>query len=229
MTQRCLIEVVMQEIQNSGARGENGDGARHALRAWLARNGLTPNSAAKKAGVSVGSIYNFLDGRSQSLSSGVLLKLAQVVGDSVDALLTGVAPEAKSHIYVTHRVGGRGEMFDVDDLSGDRLKVTRPPGIAADADVAAAVIEGQGLHPVPSGWVVFFESAARSPEMLLGQVAVVRYSGGGPRPVIRTIRRGSRAGTFTLQAFTGELLEDVEVTAAHRVISFAAPEVDAQV
>lgn len=64
-------------------------------------------------------------------------------------------------------------------------------------------------------------SAARKAGISPG--AIVRFSGGGDRPLIRTIRRGTKAGLFTLQAFNGALLEDVEVLAAHRVVSFSQP------
>ena len=110
----------------------------------------------------------------------------------------------------------------VEDDEG--LVVARPPGVGPDEDVAAAIIDGDGLLPIPSGWLVFFRVQPEAPDGLVGKMAVVRYSGGGDRPVIRTIRRSTEAGMFTLQAFTGALVEDVEIVAAHRVISFAAPE-----
>jgi hypothetical protein len=70
---------------------------------------------------------------------------------------------------------------------------------------------------------VFFEADTTVASDLVGALAVVRYSGGGDRPVIRTIRRGSEPGMFTLQAFSGALLENVEIRAAHRVVSFCEP------
>ena len=111
-------------------------------------------------------------------------------------------------------------MFAVDEDEG--LTVSAPPGVEA-AGVSAAVVDGDGLHPIPPNWTVFFESDACEPGLLIGKLAVVRWSGGGDRPVVRTLRRGSQPGTFTLQALNGTLIEDVEVVAAHKVVSLSAP------
>ena len=184
---------------------------------WLKDNGLTPHSAARKAGVSPGAIYNFLSGTSESLSSAVLQKLANATGNSVDAILTGSVRTAI--IPVTFRIGGSGRVFAIDD--GEEITVKRPAGVADDDNISAAIIDGDSLLPIPSGWVVFFRTTSEAPEKLIGKMAVVRFSGGGDKPVVRTIRRGTSSGLFTLHAFNGGLLEDVEVVAAHAVVSFS--------
>lgn len=192
--------------------------ARAALKLWLKANNLSPYSAARKAGISPGTIYNFLSGTSDSLSSAVLQKLAAVTGNSVDNILTGTAP--RSLIPVTHRIGTQGRMFDVDDA---RLSLARPPGLAGDDEFSAAIVDGDGLHPIPSDWAVFFRSQPTEAEKMIGQMAVVRFEGGGERPVIRTIRRGTKPGLYTLQAFNGAITEDVQIVAAHLIASFAKP------
>jgi transcriptional regulator with XRE-family HTH domain len=195
------------------------DDNRAAFRRWLELNGLSPFSAAKAAGISPGTIYNFLSGLSESLSTGVLEKLAKATNQPISSILTGEAPSAP--IRVLYRVGAMGKMFPTDD---EYLTVERPPGIPATEGVSAAVIEGDGLMPIPSGWYVFFRTDPQSPETLVNQMAVVRYNGGGDKPFVRTLRRGGVAGLFTLQTFSGSLVEDVEVVAAHQIISFAKPE-----
>lgn len=193
---------------------------RAAFKEWLKKNNLTPFAAAKAAGISPGTIYNYLSGVSGSLSSGVLQKLAIATGNPVDAILTGDGPVMP--IRVAYRVGATGKMFATDD--SEVLMVARPPGVSLQDNVTAAIIEGDGLLPIPSGWCVFFRTAAEQPEALVNQMAVVRFNGGGDRPFVRTIRRGATAGLFTLQAFGGGLVEDVEIVAAHRIVSFAKPE-----
>lgn len=193
---------------------------RAAFKAWLQKNNLSPFAAAKLAGISPGTIYNYLSGVSSSLSSGVLQKLATSTGNPVDAILTGDGPIMP--IRVAYRVGALGKMFPTDD--DENLTVSRPPGISSSEDVAAAIIEGDALLPIPSGWAVFFRLRPEPADTLVGQMAVVRFNGGGDKPYVRTIRRGSTAGLFTLQAFNGGVTEDVEVAAAHRIISFAKPE-----
>lgn len=190
---------------------------RAAFRRWLETNDLSPHQAAKKAGISPGTLYNYLAGTSETLSTAVLQKLASVTGQSVEAILTGTAP--KEQISVLFRIGHSGRFFAVD--KGEVLSVARPAGVAPDDQVAAAQVDGDALLPIPAGWLVFFRTTTEKPENLVGHMAVVRFSGGGDAPVIRTIRRGSQAGLYTLQAFNGGLIEDVEVVAAHRVVSFA--------
>ena len=106
----------------------------------------------------------------------------------------------------------------------ENLSAPVPPGAGQGDDLLAAIIEGDGLHPLPSGWAVYYRKTQDDPRALIGQLAVVRFQGGGERPVIRTIRRGSTPGLYTLQALSGALIEDVDVTAAHRVVSFSLPQ-----
>jgi hypothetical protein len=110
-------------------------------------------------------------------------------------------------------------MFAVDE--GEALTIKAPPGVSGN--VAAALIDGDGLHPVPAGWAVVYEVEPADPYLLIGKVALVRWDGGGERPVVRTVRRGGPPGTFTLQAFNGSMTEDVEILAAHKVVCFSAP------
>lgn len=193
-------------------------GIRDAFKAWLAANRITPHKAAKLAGVSPGTIYNFLSGVSDSLSSGVLRKLADATGSSVDAILTGAKPPQT--VPVTHRIGALGRMFSVSD--DETITLSYPPGVTDRGELSAAIVEGEGMHPIPSGWAVFFVDQPEAPETLIGEMAVVRFAGGGDRPVVRTIRRGPEQGLFNLQAFNGTLIEAVEIIAAHRVVSFSA-------
>ncbi|CAB4122687.1 hypothetical protein UFOVP32_53 [uncultured Caudovirales phage] len=197
----------------------NADKRRKALEKWLEDHGHSPYSAAKAAGFAPAAIYNFLSGTSDSLSSRVLEKLAAMANSSVDAILTGSQPHGV--IAITSRVGGSGKMFPVDE--DEKLTIARPPGVSANEEIAAAIVDGDGLHPIPSGWAVFYRVKPEPASALLGQMAVVRYSGGGERPVIRTIRRGGEPDTFSLQAFGGALIEDVEIVACHRVVAFSQP------
>lgn len=192
---------------------------RAVFTAWLEQHGLSPYSAAKKAGVSPGAIYNFLSGTSQTLSASVLQKLADATNSTVDSILTGGI--SRPLISVKFRVGAQGKMFAIDDSEGDEILVALPPGLSPEENYSAALIDGDGLHPIPSGWLVFFKTETEEPSGLIGQMAVVRYSGGGERPVIRTIRKGTETGTFTLQAFNGTLIEDVEIVAVHRIVGFS--------
>lgn len=195
------------------------DDQRENFKKWLEKNGLSPFSVAKAAGVSPGAIYNFLSGTSNSLSTAVLQKISMATGQPVDTILTGSSPALP--IVVRFRIGAMGKMFSVDD--DEYLTIARPPGVAAGEDLTASLVDGDGLLPIPGGWYVFFRTRTEAPEALLNQMAVVRFSGGGDRPVVRTIRASGTPGLFTLQAMSGALVEDVEIVAAHRVVSFSKP------
>ena len=185
------------------------DARRAAFRRWLGHHG-TANAVAKRAGIAVSAIYNFLNGSTSSLSIDVMTKLATATGSSIDEIVTGRKDQA-STLPVKFRIGHGGSMF-----------VARPAGLNDD-DISAAEVDGPGLSPLPDGWLVFFRSGAEDPERLVGKLATVRYQGGGPRPAVRMIERGSRAGLYTLKAMDGTVTEDVAVMACHEVVSFAAP------
>lgn len=144
-------------------------------------------------------------------------RLAAAANSSVDSILTG--NEQFHLIAVAYRVGAGGKMFGVDD--DEKLLVQKPAGLDGNEKVAAALIDGDALHPIPAGWSVFFRIDPEEPATMIGEMCVLRFLGGGDRPVVRTIRRGTQPGLFTLQAFNGTLTEDVEIVAAHRIVSFS--------
>jgi len=197
---------------------------RAAFKRWLDLHGLNANEAAKKANISVSAIYNFLNGDTKSLSSTVLNKLAITNNSSVDSILNGKADIDKHtprKIIISYRVGARGSMF----LCEDKLVTNAPAGVSLPSGVSAAVIDGDGLAPIPDGWTIFFRAEAIEADRLVGKLATVRYSGGGERPVVRTILRSSFEGLHTLKAMDGILTEDVKIVAAHEIVSMALTEI----
>lgn len=197
---------------------------REAFKRWLDLHGLNANEAAKKANISVSAIYNFLNGDTKSLSSTVLNKLAITNNSSVDSILNGTTDVDKyspSVIKITYRVGARGSMF----LCDDKLVATAPAGVALPSGISAAVVDGDGLAPIPDGWTIFFKSEPIGADRLVGKLATVRYSGGGERPVVRTILRSPFEGLHTLKAMDGTITEDVKIVAAHEIVSMALTEI----
>jgi hypothetical protein len=121
---------------------------------------------------------------------------------------------------VAFKIGVRGVLFDAED---GLTTAHRPAGIAADADVLVAAVVGDALHPLPAGWLVFFAREASDPETLIGKLAVVRHAG-SPRARVRTIQRGTQPGLYRLDSITGAGEEDVDLQAAHRILSLTQPE-----
>lgn len=192
---------------------------RNNLISFMEARGLKPHPWATKAGIRSSTLYNFLAGKSASLSSDTLQKLAKAAGATVDEVLGGTPPEKKrepNKVPVTALVGVYGRLFTMEETK----QIERPVGVPEGVEVLAAKIDGDGLHPIPSGWYVFYEAKPRTPSELVGKLAVVEVRS-QPQRLVRQIQKGSTAGLYTLVAWTSGPLADVEVAAAHAVVSIA--------
>lgn len=196
---------------------------RDSFRAFMEERKLKPHPWAQKAGVRSSTLYNYLAGKSASLSSDTLQKLARAANSTVDELLGLVPPNsmkegAPTAVRVVAVVGIYGKVFEVEMEE----RVERPAGLPEGVDVLAARIDKDGLHPLPQGWLVFYEEQPREPQSLLSKLAVVKPAGSSQR-MIREIRKGSTAGLYTLAAWNASPLEDVEIESAHAVLSISQP------
>lgn len=192
---------------------------RNNLLTFMETRGLKPHPWATKAGIRSSTLYNYLAGKSASLSSDTLQRLAKAAGSTVDEVLGGKPPEVKKRptgVPVTALVGVYGRLFAMNETE----QIERPVGVPEGVAVLAARIDGDGLHPIPSGWYVFYEEQPRSPNELVGKLAVAEVKG-QPQRLVRQLQKGSTAGLFTLVAWSSGPLADVEVTAAHAVLSIA--------
>ena len=192
---------------------------RNNLLLFMEARGLKPHPWATRAGIRSSTLYNFLAGKSASLSSDTLQKLAKAAGATVDQVLSGKAPETKvepHRVPVTALIGVYGRLFAMNETE----YIERPVGVPEGVSVLAAKIDGDGLHPIPSGWYVFYEDKPRNPSELVGKLAVVEVKG-QPQRLVRQLQKGSTAGLHTLVAWGSGPLADVEVTAAHAVLSIA--------
>ena len=188
-----------------------------AFKRFMDERGLKPHPWAQAAGLRSSTIYNFLSGKSLSLSSDTLERLAKAAGASVDEILSGEKTNHRSDapVLVPYTVGVYGRLFAMDRP----MHVQRPAGVPAEVEVVAARIDGDGLHPVPDGWLVYFEAQARDPEALIGKLCVVQVAGG--QRLIREIRRGQNPGLYTLLSWSASPMEQAQVQAAHLIISIA--------
>lgn len=205
--------------------------SRAALKAFMDTKGLKPHPWAKAAGLRSSTLYNFIAGRSHSLTSDSLQRLARAAGATVDEILSGITqgPAGKNKqkqltspakttsqgdVALRWLVGIYGRLFQVE---GD-VFVQRPVGIPAGVEVVAARVDGDGLHPIPTDWMVFFEANPRPPDRVIGKLCIVRVRG-AQQPMIREVRRGSAPGLYTLLSWAASPLENVEVVEAHLVLS----------
>lgn len=207
--------------------------SRTALQAFMEAKGLKPHPWAQAAGLRSSTLYNFLAGRSHSLTSDSLQRLAKAAGATVDELLGGKpaappkqvgkneaaalprTPTSTGHVVpIKWLVGIYGRLFPMDA----NVTVDRPVGLPQGVDVIAARIDGDGLHPIPNDWLVFFAAEGRPAEEVLGKLCVVRMRG-SQQPMIREVRRGATPGLYTLLSWAASPLENVEVLEAHPVLS----------
>lgn len=110
-------------------------------------------------------------------------------------------------------------------LNADVLYTSAPAGVTLPDGISAALVDGDGLAPIPDGWTVFFRDQPSPAASLVGKLACVRFSGGGDRPVVRTILASDHAGLHSLKALDGSLTEDVKIMAAHEIVSFALTDI----
>jgi transcriptional regulator with XRE-family HTH domain len=201
---------------------------RESLRRWMSERGLKPLHVAKKAKIAPGTLYNLLNGDTEKLSLGVIEKIARAYDTTIDEVLGGSSSQLTAHkpliktpllkrVRVTHRVGVGGRMFGESQV----YEIAAPAGHSGE-DLEAAVIDGDGLRPLPAGWHVHFSRVPADPETLIGELAVVRFAGSS-QPLVREIRRGSQAGLYTLLGWNSAPIEDVEITAAHRIEGMTPP------
>lgn len=207
--------------------------SRAALQSFMDAKGLKPHPWAQAAGLRSSTLYNFLAGRSHSLTSDSLQRLAQAAGATVDEILSGkpAAPHKPSRLEeapprqptptstgpvvpIKWLVGVYGRLFEMDRA----VEVSRPVGVPPGVEAVAARVDGDGLHPIPSDWLVFFEAAAKPPEAVVGKLCVVRMRG-SQQPMIREVRKGATPGLYTLLSWSASPMENVEVVEAHPVLS----------
>jgi transcriptional regulator with XRE-family HTH domain len=201
-----------------------------ALKRFMAAKGLKPHPWALAAGLRSSTLYNFLSGTSKSLSSDSLERLAKAANVTVDELL-GSAPRpqaapaaapaeraaSRHKVPLGWTIGIYGRLFEMDPVTIDR-----PVGIGPEQDVVAARVDGDGLHPVPPGWTVFFARTAQDPASLVGKVAVVRVPGHA-QMLVREVRRGTQSGLWTLLSWSASPMENVEITEAHPILAITQP------
>ena len=181
-----------------------------AVDRWLKRIGKNRLTVANEAGIPASTLYNLKKGKAKQLSTTTLGKLAQSQGVTIDAILSGGDPEG--NVPLSFVIGSGGRMFS----TVVEKSVSFPPGVAVGTELVAARVDGDGLRPLPSGWIVYFEKVGNNPLACLGELCVVEFEG-SDESVVREVRRGSRPGVFTLLGWTNEPVEDVVVRSCHRV------------
>ena len=143
-------------------------------------------------------------------STALLAKVAAAEGVTIaDIMAYAHDPE---HVPVSHVVISGGRIV----VGNSTVKVARPQTIDPSLELDACEVAGDGMHPVPAGWIVFFATIPRPAAELVGQLCVVRVRG-DQDAVVATVRAGRAADVFDLEPWHGSVRQGVQILAAHRV------------
>jgi hypothetical protein len=191
------------------ARAHNPEQRRRALRAVMKEHNLTTNGWAVAAGVSEGTIRNFLNGGehgSDSLSDRTYTLLASAIGVTVAELqgerpptprLRG-RPSEEPETPIQHYVGAGDEVHLID--GDDAIDYTpSPPGFERDHG-AAVIVRGESMRPVyDPGDMLFFRQRRDPPTLtkdLPARPVIVQIKDG---PLyVKKLLPGSKKGRFHL-------------------------------
>jgi hypothetical protein len=152
------------------------------------------------------------------VSTRTLIALAPVLQTRPEWLLTGQGDEtdaARREVRIIGYVGAHStaHYYAVDDTELDR--VPAPEGWTPET--VAVEIRGESLGALFNQWLVYYDEV-RSPitSDMLGRLCVVGLL--DERVVVKTIRKGSKAGFYNLLSNTGEDdIKDAEVAWAAKV------------
>jgi DNA-binding XRE family transcriptional regulator len=146
------------------------------------------------------------------------IRYAQFYRVTTDWLLHGRGqPGPGGSVPVVHYVGAGAEMHPFDDhpQGGGLEHVDPPPGVS---DCIAARVRGNSMYPMLlDGWLLFYSRDEDGvPDECVGKLCVVCLENGAC--YVKTLRRGSRKGLFTLESWNAPPMEDARLTWASRVL-----------
>lgn len=131
---------------------------------------------------------------------------------SISAATGFPLPEEGEEMNVLGYVGAGAEVFPIDD--GDPMhKVVLP----LPKGSVGAIIRGDSMFPIfEDGDLVAYSGETVEPESALGTTCIVQVADG--RMLIKTVRRGSEPGLYTLTSANAPDIEDVELDWAREFI-----------
>lgn len=168
---------------------------------------LTATGASKKAGLSEDAIRNIRRAASDESRAGMqtttLMALAPVLGTTVNWLLTGIDPNMT--VRLAGFVGAGQEIYQFDE--GGAGYVEAPPGAVPETE--AVEVRGLSMYPLYEEGTILYYSRQLSPDRLVGKRCIVRLE--DDRTLVKSLRRGSGPGLYTLVSLNAPDIEDVAV------------------
>ena len=152
--------------------------------------------------------------------SAFLQRMAEMAGVALSEFRYGPAGIARE-VAVAGYVGAGAKIFPVDDFpQGSGLEMVTAPEGAGAKSVVGVRVRGDSMMPMmKDGWLLFYHrDQAGVPDDCIGKLCVVKVSDDGPI-LVKEVRRGSRAKTFTLLSVNADPIEAVRLEGAARVVS----------
>lgn len=115
----------------------------------------------------------------------------------------------KSSITIAGKVGAGAQVIIEDDHGkGSGIGEVDLPTV--DDNLMCVRVEGDSQRPrYFHGELVFYKAEHHAPSQVIGQECVVRLHDG--RMLIKTVRRGTRKGLYSLESWNADLIEDVAI------------------
>lgn len=176
---------------------------------WLAkgleRTETSQTELALGIGLSPDKINNIIHGR-RKMSGDEVARAAEYMRIP--------PPSENASLSVLGYIGAGAAIFPIND--GDPLH-------EVDLDIpiprgsVGAIVRGDSMLPIfEDGDLIAYSGETMTPEMALGQTCIVQLADG--RMLIKTIRRGSRSGLFTLTSSNAPDIEDVAIEWARKFV-----------
>lgn len=173
-------------------------------------------ASAAEAAVALGVAYPTYAGHENG-SSGFRAKTGEIYARrfrvSFDWLMTGRGPMQATgdrQVRLKGYVGAAQTVYQFDDDGAGW--VDAPPG--TPYDVEAVEVRGDSMLPLYRSGAILYYSKQLSPEDMIGEQCVVQLA--DERVLVKTLRRGSERGLYTLNSLNAPDIEDV-------VVDWAAP------
>jgi transcriptional regulator with XRE-family HTH domain len=158
-----------------------------------------------------------------------LQRLAELAGMSVGAFRYGERKpiEATQEQLTVPLVGRilRGQEVQIGDEATHRrvaFRVASGQAIKARSPAALEICE-DAMHPIRSGWLVFFDRSRLGVQPdCLNQLCVVQLQGSAA-VLVRELRRGYRPKTYNLMGWSTDMIEDVTLDWAAPILAIQPP------
>lgn len=136
---------------------------------------------------------------------------AEPRGDTRDAILDlyerviGEPEHRERAVHLAGYVGAGQAVYQFDE--GAAGYVEAPP--SATPETVAVEVRGESMFPLYEDGTILYYSKQLPPEEMLGRRCILRLDDG--RVLVKTLRRGSERGLWTLASINAPDIEDVSV------------------